>query len=225
MQGRPKMSVNKLGEYMVASPSRRERIIADQKDPQPVRTNVYNEAQRIATRFIVSGDKDGDYLDREIQRLSSEAPASTWQAQSNMLCADAITAFKEIVDAFNSDGLTLRYGDLSAPKLHIEDVGVSVRPEVVVTRTNRFGDQCVGAMKLHFPKTHHLGKKGGEYVASTVHQFVTEHPPALGKPDYGLCSVVDVSAGEMFSAPLAYKRRRADIEAACREIAWAWDAA
>ena len=219
------MSVNKLGEYMVASPSRRERIIADQKNPQPVRTNVYDEAQKIATRFIVSGDKNGDYLDREIERLSGDDSGSTWQTQSNMLCADAIAAFKEIVDAFASDGLTLQYGDLSASKLHIGGIEVSVRPEVVVTRANRFGDQCVGAVKLHFPKTHHLGKKGGEYVASTVHQFVTEHPPTPGKPDFGLCYVMDVSACDVFTAPRAYKRRRADIAAACREIARAWDAA
>lgn len=225
MQEQPKMSVNKLGEYMVASPSRRERIVADQKYPQPVRTNVYNEAQKIATRFIVGGAKDHDYLSREIERLSGDDSGSIWQAQSNLLCADALTSFQEIVDAINTDGLTLQWGDLKPPRLRIGEVEVSVRPEVVVTRTNRFGDQCVGAMKFHFPKTHPLGKKGGEYAASTVHQFVTEHPPALGKPDYGLCYVVDVSACDMFTAPLAYKRRRADIAAACREIARAWDAA
>lgn len=205
MRERPRITVNKLGEYMVASPTRRERIIADQRDPKGFKTLRYNEAQEIITRYIVGGAKDDDYLNREIERLYEEGSTDSWQAQNSQLCAEALESFLYVVDALNTDGLTLQWGDLQPPKLQIGEVEVSVRPEVVVTRKNRLGDQCVGGMKLYFPKTYPLSKAAGEYVATTVYQFVTEHSSVPGKPDQGLCSVVDVSGGEVFFAPRAFK--------------------
>lgn len=222
----PRMALNKLGEYMVANAARRERIVTNQKYPQQVRTVRYNEAQEAITDYMVSGATDDKNLNREIERLRTNGSADTWKGQNSLLCANAIVSFRNVVNDLNKTGeLIFTRGEPTPPKLHIGDVEVSVRPEIIVTRKNRFGDQCVGAVKLYFPKTHPLGKEAGEYVASTVHHFLNEYPQIPGNPDYKLCAVVDVSAGDVFWAPLAYRRRRTEIEAACREIARAWGSA
>ncbi len=213
--------MNKLGEYMVATASRRERIIRDQKRPKAFKSTRYNDAQEAITSYLVDGAKD-DYLYAEIERLYTTNPANPWQLQNNQLCAEAPESFLDVVDEIPLEGLELRRGVADAPKLHIGEVAVSVRPEIILTGTNRAGEQINGALKLYFPKSFPLDKRAGEYVGTTLHQFVTMYPVAAGKPDYQWCFVVDVSGGEVFTAPRSHKRRRSDIEAACREIARAW---
>src|SRR5680860_437992 len=50
----PRFSVNKLGEYLTAKPSRRKRIIEDQKYPKPFQGTVgYKEAREAIIKYII----------------------------------------------------------------------------------------------------------------------------------------------------------------------------
>ena len=50
---KPKISLNKLGEYLDATPSRRKKIIQDQQDPRPVITIRYQDARENITEILL----------------------------------------------------------------------------------------------------------------------------------------------------------------------------
>lgn len=221
-RSQPRISITKLGEYMVASPTRRRRIVIDQKRPQDYIVARYNDAQESIAEFLINAIGK-DCLRRKIEELNGGVVSTEWQAQSNQLCAEAIMAFLGFVDSLSLDGLEPQRGDTCPPKLDIAGVAVSVRPEVLITGKDRKGEPLNGAIKLYISKTTPLTPEAAEYVATTVHQFVSDYRGEAGKTDYRLCYVLDVFNKKVFSAPRSHVRRRADIEAACEEIARAWD--
>lgn len=170
----PRISVTKLGEYMVASPLRRRRIVIDQKRPQDYIVTRYNDAQESIADYLVNA-MEKDFLRRKVEELTSTFVSTEWQAQSNQLCAEAIKSFLELVDNLSLEGLEPSRGDSCPPKLDIAGVSVSVRPEVLITGKDRKGGQLNGAIKLYISKTTPLTPESGDYVATTVHQFINEY--------------------------------------------------
>jgi hypothetical protein len=218
----PRISVNKLGEYMTATPLRRRRIIFDQQRPKTFIVPRYTEAQDAITKYLVRGQRDAGLLASEIERLSLAPSATEWEAQRKRLCVEALERFLDVADQLHLDEQTLAAGGNDQPRLQVGGLEVSVRPEILVRGTNRSGEAAGGALKLYFSKTIPLNQEGGEYVATLVHQFVDTHiTPGLADPR--LCQVIDVFGGRVFTAPRAVARRRRDLWAACEEIARAWD--
>jgi hypothetical protein len=221
-QKAPRISVNKLGEYMTATPLRRRRIIADQQRPKTFIVPRYTEAQDAITKYLVRGGHDAEVLTSEIERLSTAPSATEWEAQRKRLCAEALERFLIVADEIELSDQTLSAGGNDQPRLQVGGLEVSVRPEVLVRGTNRLGDEAGGALKLYFSKTIPLNQDGGEYVATLVHQFVDTHLTP-GHADPRLSRVIDVFGGRVFTAPRAVARRRRDLWAACEEIARAWE--
>ena len=223
-QKAPRISVNKLGEYMTATPLRRRRIIVDQQRPKTFIVPRYTEAQDAITKYLVRGENDTALLASEIERLATAPSATEWEAQRKRLCAEALERFLDVADQVDLNDQSLTAGGNDQPRLLVGGLEISVRPEVIVRGTNRSGDAAGGALKLYFSKTIPLGQEGGEYVATLVHQYVDTHVTP-GQADPRLCRVIDVFGGRVFTAPRAIARRRRDLWAACEEIARAWDVA
>jgi hypothetical protein len=218
----PRISVNKLGEYMTATPLRRRRIIFDQQQPKTFIVPRYTEAQDAITKYFVRDKQDERVLLSEIERLSLAPSATEWDAQRKRLCVEALERFLDVAEEIDLSGQTATAGGNDQPRLQVGGLEISVRPEVIVRGSSRSGEPACGALKLYFSKTIPLNPEGGEYVATLLHQFVdTQVEP--GKADPRLCHVVDVFGGRVFTAPRATARRRRDLWAACEEIARAWD--
>ena len=220
----PRISVNKLGEYMTATPLRRRRIIVDQQRPKTFIVPRYTEAQDAITKYLVRDGKDAEVLASEIERLSTAPSATEWEAQRKRLCAEALERFLDVVDEIDLRDQTVTAGRNDQLRLQVGGLEISVRPEVILRGANRSGEAVGGALKLYFSKTIPLSQDGGEYVATLVHQFVDTHITP-GHADPRLCQVIDVFGRRVFSAPRAIARRRRDLWAACEEIARAWEVA
>lgn len=218
----PRISVNKLGEYMTATPLRRRRIILDQQQPKTFIVPRYTEAQDAITRYLVRGKQDAGRLASEIERLTLAPSATEWEAQRKRLCVAALERFLDVASEIDLRGQTATAGGNDQPRLQVGGIDVSVRPEVILHGTTRSGEPVCGAIKLYFSKTIPLSPEGGEYVATVVHQFVdTLVDP--GQADPRLCRVVDVFGGRVFTAPRAIALRRRGVWAACEEIVRAWN--
>ncbi len=89
----PRISCAKLGEYMVASPTRRRRIIQDQKWPSDFIVPLYTEAHEVIAGFIRRCAKNTSMIERAIDRLLHAPTKSDWDKQKNALCIDALKAF------------------------------------------------------------------------------------------------------------------------------------
>jgi hypothetical protein len=218
----PRISVNKLGEYMTATPLRRRRIIYDQKRPKTFILPRYSEAQDAIAKYLIGGANDERIVLAEIERLSFAPSATEWEEQRKRLCIEAMQHFLEMNDGIDLEGWTATTGGNDQPRLQVGGLEISVRPEVILRGADRVGEPVGGAIKLYFSKTIPLSQDGGSYIATTLHQFVDAHVES-GRADPRHCRVIDVFAGKVFSASRANIRRRNDLLAACEEIARAWE--
>jgi hypothetical protein len=218
----PRISANKLGEYVVASPPRRRTIIRDQKNPPTYKDARYRQADEPVERFLLSGGRDEKVIDAAIVNLRSRVAASSWAREANESTAQALDRLLVMKSQLFADGLVYVAAPISPPKLRIGGVEVSVRPTVLVVDQKRLK---IGAVRLHYTKTAEsaLDGEGGEYVATLLHQWTTKHTPRAGfapSPQLSMC--VDVFRKSIVRAPVSQTRRMDTLTAACEEIAARW---
>lgn len=216
----PRISVNKLGEYISAAPARRRRIVIDQKRPRDFIVPRYGAAVEKIVAYLSRRSSERDLL-QAIDDLEDNCAGTEWQAQTNQLCAEAIGCFLDCVDLLELDGISLKVPSDAQAYLKIGGITVSVRPELAMEGRLSRGAKSRGFLKLYFSKTYPLDEQSGTAVATVLRQYAEEVISAA-EVDNRLCVVVDVFAGKLFAAPKAYKRRMRDIEAACEEISRAW---
>jgi hypothetical protein len=217
----PRISLNKLGEFLTTNPSRRRRILMDQKYPNTFIVARYNDAEDSISKYISSDTNDLSILDRNLQELESKNVTTEWEAQTRSLNYEAIDTFYDFTDELEFQNCTFcRVNKNSITPMSFGNVTISVRPEILVYHDSKDIKQ-IGAIKLYFSKNNSLTQQSGEYIASMLMEYLrkteNDHVP-LNK----LCCVIDVFAQQIYFAPASYKRRMADVTAACQEIAAIW---
>lgn len=213
-----RISLNKLAEYMVASPRRRRSIITDQKRPPAFKTARYTEAYAAITAYLVGRAEDDSILRDAIGRLQSSTPATEWEEQRIADCIEAIEAVAEM-DGFSFlSGVDLRLVAQGSSKLIVGGITVSIRPEIETVATGRDGSTTLGAIKLYISKRTPLNSRTGDYATTLLHQYMS----SIGDSAPRRCVMLDVFAQSTFEAPQHFTNRRRDIEAACSEIRIAW---
>jgi len=222
----PRISLNKLGEYAAEpSPSRRRRIIRDQKEPKDFIVPYYAPIRDAIVSFIASDEEDLSPLRSALEDLERDASASDWKNRRFQSCLDAVTSFRSkfdlVLEQEKINAVPVRKSDPTS--IRMEGVKVSIRPDLLVYGKDGRGQDIVGAIKLHFSKNHPLDDVSGKYVATLLHRHVEER---LASEDLHAsrkrCLVLDIFTGERFTAPQYYKRRRQDLAAACVEIRTTW---
>jgi hypothetical protein len=113
-------------------------------------------------------------------------------------------------------------GTNSPPKLIIQNVDISVRPEIILVDEGKGGKPLAGALKLHFPRTFPLGDSGAGYVSALLQEYTKTYLTANGEASGALCPVIDVGSKKMYPGAKSILQRMKDIEAACRNIAGLW---
>ena len=216
---KPKISVNKLGEYLDATPARRRRIVQDQKDPKDFMVIRYKDAREIIVDFLSSGLENEQDALSAASRLRDEEAATSFAKQDKNASADAIEDFLDASDLINMDGMvTERVKKNTTDSMVIAGVDVSIRPDVIFKDQKTGG--IVGALKLHFSKTHPLNSTSSKYVATVMRVHLEKRENSEIDPKK--CYVVDVPTKNVNHAPRAYKKNMKDIEAACEEIEARW---
>ncbi len=219
----PRISINKLGEYLTANPLRRRSIIKGQKNPPDVVVARYRKGYPILEQYFAT--RDPDVLYDGAEALRAEVPATDWAAGDNSSTADAMDSFVDILDQLPLDDCEViaTTGEEFAP-LMMSGVAVSVRPDFYVRQTRR-GRDYIGALKFHWIKddASTLGEDGGTYVATALYQYLLDHGPDGVTPDHKLCFSIDLFRQSAWEAPISYRRLRTHLEVACEEIALRWD--
>lgn len=216
----PRISLNKLGEYLTATPSRRKRIIMDQQDPKAFIAARYSDARTEIVQFLASGMVDDSSLVAAAKRLRLDDSGTDFAYQDRLASAEAIENFLEASDQIELEDLVVVPVESSASEaMQISGVSVSVRPDAYL-KDPVTGD-IKGAIKLHFPKTTPLSDKAAEYVGAATKVFLQQEKksPVV---DHRKCYVVDVSTRTVTAAPKSHVRKMNDIAAACEEIDARW---
>lgn len=217
----PRVSINKLGEYLVASPLRRREIIERQKYPSYLVGSHYEPARRILVDFLLGRLTHRAALGYAHAWLEEDTYESEYARHRAAGCAEAVEQFLSLVPRLHLRGLRPAPPRRDEP-LHLEGVAVSLRPDVALRGVDGHGRAVTGAIKLHFPKTHPLTATSAEYVATALHVHLRRAPYSSGRPLPQACIAIDVFSGTVVPAPRAYRRRMRELAAACAEIREAW---
>lgn len=94
----PRISLNKLCEFMTVGPARQRRIIRDQKYPPDYQVVYYREAQEAIARCIASSLEDIASIDRQINILNQQSPDSVGAQRRLASNVDALEAFLDMID-------------------------------------------------------------------------------------------------------------------------------
>ena len=218
----PRMSINKLCEYLVCQkPSRRQTIIVGQKYPQDFIVHRYADALRILPECIEQ-KFDDTFVAERLRWLETKFVSTAHSMECRRDCVSAIKAgrvLKEMLPFAEASFLAAKADE--TPSVMVGEVEVSVRPEVFVkVATGKRAGQ-VGAIKLVFSKTNPLDDEALDFDATLLLFYMKE---MFGETNVSRehCIVVDVFARKVVSAPKSFKSRMKEIEAACDEIDCAW---
>lgn len=215
---KPRISINKLGEYLTATPSRRKRIVEDQQDPKPFITTRYSDAREQIVGYLVSDMTDDSTILNAAESLKVHSGGTDFCEQDRCASSEAIHSFLEASENLDIDGL------VAAPVLSNESstmdvagVTISMRPDAILK--DKETGEVKGCVKLHFAKTTPLNAQAGEYVATALRVHLGNSHATV---DPHKCFVVDVPTKKIYNAPKAFKRKMNDISAACEEIDVRW---
>lgn len=227
----PRISVNKLGEYMLATPARRRRIVHDAKYPSTFMVARYTAAESAIADWICTGCTDDVLLAQAMARLSAGEPGSSFTKSRRDSCLEALLLAGNLRDRLElPEGRQVSLvRNTAAIPLEFEEVTISVRPEVLIYTGRDDGidreGRRLGGIKLYFSKVHPLSQQSADFISTLLWQaLVVRSAHELLLLDHDQIKVVDVFAGEVFSLPKTHKQRLKEIGAACGEIRDRWDA-
>ncbi|MBD3616710.1 MAG: hypothetical protein HUJ22_09055 [Gracilimonas sp.] len=221
---KPRISINKLGEYMTGTPFNRKTIITEQKKPPVFKSAYYQFAELAIVSFLSSINKNISSLDNSINELQSFRPSKGYQRSKNRSNIEAITSFKNAYQGLSDlSQYSIKRGSQKVPKLKVGGVNISIRPELILTTKNDDDNNDVGVIKLYFSKNSPLDEETGNYISTATHQWVEKNlvSTELNAPHH-MTLVYDVFSGKIFTPPRSFIKRRKDIEAACEEIYLMW---
>jgi len=223
MRNSPRISVNKLAEYIVSRGTRQRQILRDQKFPQDFKVTYYKEAEEAVSACIASNFEDLTSVQRAITLLEQRSPESVGLARRLSKNVDALETFASMLDEIDLKGGVPELGQRFPPKLSIQNVEVSVRPEIVLRGTGRGGRQLLGAMKVHFPRTFPLNQEAAGIISAIMQRYTRDCLARDGEEPYGpYCSVIDVGSRRFYEGVRATNQRMREVEAECRNIAAIW---
>lgn len=218
----PRLSVNKLGEYMTARAGRQNKILHDAKYPQDFVVAHYRDAAETIAKAVVDGLQDVRPLEKAIQLLGQRPATTVTEMRRLSGNIDAIEVFMSIMGDVDLRGIEPRLGTHQARHLVIHGVEISVRPEVTLHLAKRNGDPLVGGVKLHFPKTFPLKEEAAEYISACLQMYCRDHLNQHGAPSHQHCYVIDMAGARVFPGVKSIRARVRDVEETCKQITTIW---
>ena len=222
-ENQPKITVNKLGEFLTATARRQRKILEQLKYPKENKFAFtgYNEAREAIRQYFIN-DMDEDILLSALEGLDEKEATSPYHIGMIKSSEEAMEKVLESEILTNKD-FTIHPYEGKNPKMIIQGVEVSIYPDLILKSKSR-GNNNVGAMKIQLSKVGGLDGDSGKYVATMLNKFTELHikkKNELVRNDH--CVSYDVHSDNIVVCPNSVKRRWEDIEAGCLNIVAIWD--
>jgi len=218
----PRLSANKLGEYMMSKAARQHQILRTQKYPPEYITTYYRDAQESISLFMASNMENIKILEQKLQILEQQNPENVREIQRITGNIAAIEQFMNLIDEIDFKGARPELGNPQPQKLKIMNVEISARPDILLKTQGVKGKTILGAIKLHFPKGHPLGEDASGYISTLMQMYLEQAHQAEGVPSPKHCLTIDIGVGKVHHGVTAITQRKKDIEAACQQIHSLW---
>lgn len=219
---KPRISVNKLAEFSRAKAGRQRQILSDQKYPTDFKGMYYKEASEAIALALASNLEDLTYVDRQISILEQMVPEKIGTQRRITSNIDALEAFRVMVDDIDFKGAAPSLGAHDAPKITIQGVRISVRPDIILRSTGKSGARLAGGIKLHFPRTYSLDEDASGLISAVLQRWIEDHISSEGRPDGANCYAIDIGCRRVFRGVRSTVARMKEVDDLCRNIAGLW---
>lgn len=218
----PKMTVNKLAEYLISKPYRQRGILTQLKYPDDNKfgPTAHTDSREAIKNYLIN-EFDRSIIEKCIQTLTSKKGSD----HQKKVDKSSIETLKTLLESENLEVDAFSYNEYAGdnPKMNIEGVEISVYPDVIVSSTKR-NKNYIGALKIHLSRTFPLTDEGGKYVGTILNKFsednlVTES--LLTRPDHNIS--FEVFSDNFIECPTSFKKRSENISAGCMTISAIWN--
>jgi hypothetical protein len=210
----PRISVNKLAEFMGAKGARQRQILRDQKYPTDYKGMYHKEAAEAISYALNSNLEDLGAIDRAIAILEQSKPQKVGTQRRVSANLDALETFRLMLDDIQLKGASSTLGEQSPPRLTIHGVEISVRPEIILRASGKSGPLC-GALKLHFPRTFPLSEDAALNVSAVLQEWCRTYLADEAQVSGALCFVIDVGSQRVYPGAKATAARMKNVQADC----------
>lgn len=215
-----KISVNKLGEYLTATPSRRRAIVKEQQKDSTFIFGRYNDARNAISDYLTGVIQEAE-LQLRIDELANTSSESPFIAGDKKASADALEKFKDLVDDLDLRNTVIEKGtNFEEQSIDIAGVSIKARSDLILKDSKT--EKICGFIKLHFSQTAPLNAVGAAYVGAIVKKTLEEKYGESAAIDPKKGFVIDIPSESIHETPKATKKLLKDVEAACEEIAARW---
>lgn len=216
----PRISINKLAEYLEANSARRKKIVHDAKYPENYIVTRYKDARDTIKKYIIGGG-DEDIILEKLDQLTEIKPDTDFQEQDLKLSIEALELFLDF-DISALVGCEIHEYDENK-FIKVSGVEISVNPDLIVKK--KIGKIVnVGSIKIHISKSNPLNSNSQKIVGVMLHNYINDYVLKKGEvANEKLNLSFDIFQNTFEYCPSAIKVRLRQIEAACEEINLWWE--
>lgn len=213
---RPHFSIDKLAEYMVSRPSRRQVIVKNQKARRPFFIEYYKDARRIIAEFISEKMSEEEYWEAFYNIKNKKIQTDISEAKQN-ICLSALEEFEKIMYDVDFPQYKKRFGTISQKKVFLHRIEIEAHPDIILYNDK---GSVRGAIKLIFNNDRKRESLENEYLSTILFQYMRLlYNMDIKNTD---CYIVDIFNSVIETAPMSYKKIILDISASCEEIKDTW---
>jgi hypothetical protein len=226
----PRISMNKLMEYMTALPSRQREIVDNQKNPLANKPKMAwcASARRAIIEFFADGCVHESILDDEIERLQERIenldikdPKKLESKERQLQVEiDAINSFKGLHKEMGLKGVLFSKVSKKPKYLDFSGVHVSVYPEILILTKD--GWEHIGCLKLYFTKNRRLQEDEADFLCSILNHYADTYLSPNRSANPKACIAIDVFGHRIFTASKNVALHKGEIRKTCQEIHEMW---
>lgn len=213
---RPQFSIEKLAEYMVARPSRRQVIVKNQKEKRALFIEYHKDARKIISNYI-SGDINDEEYWEEFYSIKNKKIRTDISEVRQDICLTALEEFEKIMYDVEFPQYRKMKKGVDQKKIFLHRIKVEANPDILLYNNK---GSVNGAVKLIFNNDRKREKIENEYLSAILFQYMRLlYNMDIKNTD---CYIVDIFNSVIETAPMSYKKIILDIRASCEEINDTW---
>lgn len=217
----PRLSDNKLADYMAASEQARRGILRSCKYQPRAAVIQHQDARKMIADSIVNGKFDPAALEKKIAMYEGKITDTEFEADVKQHNIDYMKSALEM----GADGI--KGQDFARcktqHKLDFNGTEISFFPDVLVARTNQRNNRKIGAINFRYSRSAKLSVKVAEWQSALIFGVLRDHPfEEESTPELALCQTYDGFNGKLYAAPSKSIYMYNEMQAACAAIAQQW---
>lgn len=217
----PRLSDNKLADYMSASEQARRGILQSCKYQRKTAVIQHQDARKMIAESMVNGNLDTDALKEKLEIYEGKITDTDFEEEVKTHNIDyvksVLTMGFELIKGSDFERCKTQ------KKLDFNGTEVSFFPDVLVARTNKRNNRKIGALNLRYSKSAKLPETTARYQSALMFGVLREHPfEPDATPELALCQTLDGFNGKVYDAPTNSIYLYKEMIAACSAIALQW---